>query len=131
MVVASARSWQTRRLANSQRCAMGVRVVSGAVPGFRTRWRHGVATLAPGRIAWRKGFLGTVWVPPWAATLSFSAVPLDSSIREATASDLLRGLRTDTVTFKVASGDTLVECAVMPEAIQAVLRRLAGVDEGA
>jgi hypothetical protein len=47
---------RSRRLAARHKAEVGLRVVDGHQPGLGPRWRHGVGTLAAGRL----GFRGTV-----------------------------------------------------------------------
>ena len=50
---------RSRKLAATHRAEVGLRVVDGHQPGLGPRWRHGVATLAPGRMKFR-GTIGGV-----------------------------------------------------------------------
>lgn len=50
---------RSRKLAPRHEAEVGLRVVDGHQPGLGPRWRHGVGTLAPGRLDFR-GTVGGV-----------------------------------------------------------------------
>lgn len=100
------------RLQRSNRLECGLRVIDGDVPGLSRRWRHGRASLSPGRIVFERSLaLGMRIRRPWTPPVTLATGSVHDG-RSPTAKEIW-SLDPSTEVLRVeAAGGAVVEWAV-------------------